>query len=265
MTHKLDDIVRVSASVMDEEYMGLLGVVTAIHVKPAQQSYAKDTFEYSVDLDVLPNRNVTLILGEKTTAITQMRRFREFDLDEWDEKVTDKAHLGMFRQRNKRDKVWVLDLQGEASIEGESKPKKSLAHGMSIKVKHDGAKYETSCRNLDYKWDIDALTAAMSDGFIALGVEEDQRNPNEKGTWAYLYVFELAKDVGKRVKYRVLLGQINPKRSNVKKFAKSLLTGKLKHPWHVYRYLMKDTLGFFYSIYSADDYLKEVGEFYDVE
>lgn len=261
---ELGDVVRISSSVTNEDYMGLIGVVNAIHTNPPKGSYAQETYEYSVDLDMLPNRNLALVMGEKN-SLEKMKRFREFDLDEWDERISDKPHLAMYRQKYERSQVWVRHMQQLGTVKGESRPSKSLLNGVKIKVKVRSQEIETSCRMLDYVWDVDALTAVLSDGFVSLGVEEDKRNPNEKVTSVYLYVFELAKDVGKRVKNRILLGELKPTKKNVKRFSRTFLTGQLHHPWQVHRYLEKDSLGAIYALYTADDYLKQIGEFYYAE
>ena len=102
----------------------------------------------------------------------------------------------------------------------------------------------------------------LSDSFVCLGIEQDERNPNVGAQqYVYMYVFDYAKDVSKYVKYRILLGTLLKKKSITKKFARALLSKKLVHPWQVYRYLQKNSLGYFYHLFTASEYIQKAGDF----
>ena len=108
--------------------------------------------------------------------------------------------------------------------------------------------------------------AVLADSFICLGVEEDDRNPNVTAQQnVYMYCFDYAKDVGKHAQYRILLGTLLKKPATCKKFTRALLTQKLTHPWHVHRYLKQRSLGNFYQLMSAREWVEKIGEFTHAE
>jgi len=260
--YELGQIVRVNSSVQDESFMGLLGFIKEIHELPIIGFQTNHSYEYTVDFNTLPNRNLSLCEGENGMAdngILILKKLPERQLSKWDEKISDKSYFGLYRLHNKREKVWVPCLQKEGTVHSTSAPKKSLGEGMSIKVKIDKFNHELSCRDVDYKYDPDALLSVLSDNFVDLGIEEDKRNPNiPKQTLIYIYVFETINDIGKNVKFRILLGELLKRKSVQKKFTRSMISGKISHPWQIRRYLKPDSLGYLYEILNAKDYLKKV-------
>jgi hypothetical protein len=152
-------------------------------------------------------------------------------------------------------------------VDMKSNAKKSLADGINIKVNLLDEKgnicksRNTTCRNVDHIWDSGVLTEIAKISAITLGVEEDKRNPNEVCSKVYLYVFDNKDQVGKFLKFRILLGTLVKRKSIVKKFAKALLKGNLAHPWQIKRYLCPDSLGHFYSIFNANEWLTNAGQF----
>jgi hypothetical protein len=244
--------------------MGLVAVVEKVHeVEPKAGFKTTSDWEYTVDFDLLPNRNLSICEGENGHAdIITVTRLKERDLDEWDEKVSDKPYFGLHRAHSKRANVWVPHKKNFGHVKTKSSPKKSLGEGIKIKVEIDGGHHEMTCRDVDYRWDPDALRAVLSDSFICLGVEEDDRNPNITAQQnVYMYVFDYAKDVGKYVQYRILLGTLLKKPATCKKFARALFTEKLTHPWHVHRYLKQKSLGYFYQLMTAKEWIDKIGEF----
>ena len=148
-------IVRVGSSVIDETFMGLLGMVRTIHETEPSGFSTMPNWEYTVDFDLLPNRNLSLCEGESgNTDIITTKRLKERILDEWDEKVSDKPYFGLYRAYAKRDKVWVPHKNGTGTVKVTGYPTKSLSEGMNIEVRMDddpANKFNMSCRDVDYK------------------------------------------------------------------------------------------------------------------
>jgi hypothetical protein len=266
--YSVGQTVRVGSSVDDETFMGLMGIVEKTHeVDPAGYKKTYD-WEYTVNFNLLPNRCLSLCEDEDAVAMTSLTRLAERHLSKWDEKESDKPYFGLYRAHANRDKVWVPHKQRLGKVMVVSSPRKSTEEGMSIKVEMDGAlsRLEMSCRDVDYKWDADVLAGVLRDSFITLGVEQDDANPNTpKQQYVYLYLFEYAKDVGKHVQYRILLGSLLRRKSTQKKFVRALIGNKLTHPWQVIRYLKMKSLGYFYELFEAESYLNTVSEFVHAE
>ncbi len=262
---KVCDIVQISLAISDEKFSGLIGIVDKVILDPKAVSQY-NAYTYKVCLDTLPNRNLSLTdgeCGEDDIKLNEVITVREAHLNEWDEKISDKAYLALYRTHYKRSRVWVPSRNELGEVSVKNHPKKSLGTGMTLNVKilKDKKDIVISCRDIDYNWDPDVLSSALSSGVTMLGVEEDKRNPNEIESKVYIYLFDSMGDVGKMVKYRILLGTINRRKSLMKKFTTALMESKLKHPWQIHRYLLPKSLGHFYQVFEAYGYITSVGHF----
>jgi hypothetical protein len=198
------------------------------------------------------------------TCINQ--NFREWDLDEWDESISDKAFLSLFRC--KCSKLWIPSYKCFGEVQLKSNPTKSINDGISVEVLPDlenAKKIKLFCRDLDYNWNKELLFEALKTSQLTIGCEEEVKNPNEKHTNIYIYLFHQLFDsketIGRYLRYRILLGTLLKRKSLVKKFLSSLIANKLNHPWQVKRYLSKKSLGRFYNMFSTNEYLKEISLF----
>jgi hypothetical protein len=258
---KVGDVVKVSPSFSEDNYIGLIGIVKEVMFD--QNGTLFQPYSYLVNLDTLPNRCLALTEGEGSLDLSVTWRIKECHLDEWDEKVSDKPHLSQFRANNNRDVVYVPQKKKLATVIMKTGARKSVGQGLELEVKvlQEDEKMSISCRDVDYNWEPDVLLSTLSDSVLCLGVEEDNRNPNEIDTRAYIYLFNNHSDVGKRVEQRVLLGSVKTRKAILKKFGRAIMSGKLTHPWQVHRYLRPDSLGLFFSLFKAGEYIKEVGLF----
>ncbi len=264
---KIGQTVRISQSVKDENFMGLLGLVHKVHeILPPEGGFKTlSRWEYDIDFDLLPNRNLSLCIGESTepSDTLTITTLRECDLDTWDEKISDKGYFGLYRVYGKRDCVWVPHHKQLGKVDVRFNAKKSLNEGMKIEVRINNEDFTMSCRDVDYKYDPDALKEILSISYICLGFEKENRNPNIKSQQnVYMYVFDYLNDIGKYVRCRILLGTLASKASVLRDFNKALLANKLKHPWQIRRYLQVGSLGYFYQLFTANEYLETVSEFH---
>ena len=257
------DIVVTSPSGPVDDFHGLIGIVETTHKTEPRGDYGVTTYQYDINFDTLPNRNLSLVRGEGTKEFCIKRRLREFDLTKWDVSVSDRAHLNIYRVHAQRDKVWSLELQKECQVVAKSDQKITKEHGLETTI--TGGKRKITCRDMDYLWNSEALTGTLATMHTGLGIEQDERNPNKPETHLYIYAFEFGPDVGKYVKYRVYLGNLLKQKSKVKKFEKSLKNGKIRNPFQIRRYLKLKSLGHFYQVCKAPQYGEMVSDFVGTE
>ncbi len=242
-----------------DAFHGLIGIVEEVHQSDPSSDYGTTSFTYDVNFDTLPNRNQSLTEGEGVHEFCVKKRIREFDLKAWNIEISDRAFLDSYRVTAKRNTVWSVELQEECKVDTKSDLKKSKEFGVETVIK--GGKKKITCRNMDYVWDGEGLITMLATMLTGLGLEHDTRTPDKPETRVYLYTFEFEPDVGKYIKYRILLGNLLKQKSKVKKFEKSLKNGKLRNPFQVRRYLKIKSLGHFYQVCSAARYKRDVSDF----
>ena len=268
--HEVGDVVRVSTSTDNgDQYLGLVGIVSAIDRQEREGlgycgANAYSDYVYTLNMDTLPNRCLSLCEGEGKKDMLQPIKVKQYGMEAWDARICDKAYLINYNRSNKREYVWIKDGQVRGEVASRGTPKQTLDSGVEISVMADDTTTtETiTCRDVDYLWEPDALRAVLEDGFVTVGVEEEKYNPNDPTTHkVYIYVFNLAKDFGQHVSYKVLLGTLVSTPSKKKKFFKSLANFKITHPWAIKRYLKNNSLGYFYQIFDIAEYINNIGYF----
>jgi len=260
--YKVGQVVKITASAISDVYHGLLGIVKEVFSIPKEiQYFCSESFdyEYLVDFNILPNRNLSLTFEENDNEICYVSpRFKQYEIEEWNEKISDKTFCMVYRTIRNRRNVWVIPRKEVGTVDYLSSSKKSIDTGIEVSVKLGSSLcIKTTCRQIDYNWDKDKLLKAIANKnhIITVGIEDiTHNNPNENIINIYLFIFD--KDARDIVKYRILLGTLKDSKSNIKKFGQALMNNKFIHPWQISRYLNSQSTGRLYSLLTANEFVE---------
>lgn len=255
----IGETVRMTPPASDETYVGLIGVVKKVQKNNTFSAYSHE-YEYVVDFNTLPNRNLSLCI-EENLELNKDVIVKSHDLDAWDERISDRPYFASYKKTNKRDVAWLPEEQSIVELDFKSNAPKSIWEGIKVDAKWEKHSKRVSCRDVDYIWGADKLSNILENSTLTIGIEEDKRNPNEIHTKIYLYIFSSKDEIGKFLKFKILLGVLEKRKSIVKKFAKTLIANKFTHPWQIRRYLSPSSLGYLYRIFYADEWLKKFRKF----
>ncbi len=241
--YKVGDVVRASSSCKEKHLLGLVGVIKEWEARDTQ--YNNKDIYYRVSFWTLPNISLNLSEGEDE-EFEEEYELREWDVDSFNLEICSMPQLMVFEARKSRDMVWSCRHQDVVHAKTKTFPHQEngevvfdvqYAHAATIRMPH----YE-----LDYAYDGQLLIEALGNmrwttlGFEIHGGQE----------WAFLYAGRSYQPY--KVDLRIKLGRVTGTPSIKKKLENSLL--RLEHPWQVYRYLNRRSLGRFYDVITAEQY-----------
>lgn len=257
--YKTGDIVKGTGSLKDDEFVGMIGVVVSVMEKAEDRSTSfsvQPSFIYKVNFDTLPNRSMSLCSGENDLYLS-IRTCSEYEIDNHNVRITEKAHLLAFKTIQNREDVWVMDRRCEGRVYISNMLKdKSIADGAMVEVETDKSKgkFTVSCRDIDYLYNTEKLYTELSlCDHLSLAIEPDSRDPNNPESRCYIY--GTANNNPNRIHLRVLLGCLSKSKKVRARLGKALTENTIEHPWQVHRYLRKKRMGYFYEIMEAKQYL----------
>lgn len=218
--------------------------------------YNHNSRQYKVNFNNLFNNSLLLSTKETSDSFNNEEYIiREWDLEGYNISICNMPHFLQSTFANKRGFGWSCKHQELIKVTTTAFPHKDSGEIEFEVLSDKGTKYNLFHYEIDYIYDESKLKATLKDcRWATFGVEDFHGSHDNYAPTSVVFLYLGFNDKNK-VNLRIRLGTLNNTPHISKKFNKSI--DKLKHPWQIYRYLKKNSLGFFYKIIKAKEYFGE--------